>query len=147
MAETKRLNVLVTGATGQVGFATVSELLKRFPNELNVIAAVRDLKRTEKLRALDSSLTIREINTNSLQKVFEGVDVAFIIAPSSLDKAEVVTALAAAAKQAGVKHIVALSVLVADIESLIFGKLLTGSNILSRKILVFRSRFCAQRCS
>lgn len=77
-------NVLVLGATGNVGKATTQELLKIASSKpVRVIAAVRDLKKAADLASAGAEL--RHFNFDdaaSLSAVFSGVDAALIVPPN-----------------------------------------------------------------
>jgi uncharacterized protein YbjT (DUF2867 family) len=106
--------ILVLGATGNVGSQVVKELVEV---GTNVRAAVRS---PQKAAALESDkVSLAEFDTNkpdTFDTAFADVDKVFLITPLIPNLVEVQTNLVAAAKKAGVKHIVKLSGMGAEIE-------------------------------
>lgn len=98
--------ILVTGATGTVG-SEVVKALAGSPHRVRVAA------RGEKAAALQrAGLETVEMDfrrPESVNAALKGVDRAFLLTALTPDMAEVGTLFVAAAKQAGVKHIVRLS--------------------------------------
>ncbi|ALJ01430.1 SDR family oxidoreductase [Rufibacter tibetensis] len=107
--------ILVTGATGTVGSATVKALSAL---GANVRAGVHSLIKGDNLKRLPG-VDLTEINFSrpeSLAVAFTGVGTAFLITPFAQDQVEMAQQLVDAAKAAGVKHVVRLSVIGADAE-------------------------------
>ncbi|HEX8904304.1 MAG TPA: SDR family oxidoreductase [Longimicrobiaceae bacterium] len=107
--------ILVTGATGKVGSALVEQLAARGE-------AVRVLARSpEKARAqLPAGVEVAQGDLKdrpSLDAAFAGVDRLFLLAATDRQQVEMERNAIDAAKRAGVKHIVKLSVLGADEQS------------------------------
>ena len=108
--------ILVTGATGTIGSQVVSALKGR--NDVTVRAAVRSAAKAEALKGgnvtpVDFEFTRPEL----LQKAVEGVDRIFLVTPFSEDQVDLAARLVDAATVAGVKHIVKLSAMGADMLS------------------------------
>ena len=106
MAQFKDQTLLVTGAAGQFGRLAVEELLAR--GATKVIAGTRDPAKLADLAA--RGVTVRKIDFDDvagLASGFAGVDRVLIISTDGIGRrAEQQSAAVAAAKAAGVKHIV-----------------------------------------
>lgn len=106
MAQFGNQTLLVTGAAGQFGRIAVEELLAR--GATKVIAGTRDPAKLADLAA--RGVTVRKIDFDdaaSLASGFAGVDRVLIISTDGIGKRVAQqTAAVAAAKAAGVKHIV-----------------------------------------
>lgn len=106
MAQFKDQTLLVTGAAGQFGRIAVEELLAR--GATKVIAGTRDPAKLADLAA--RGVTVRKIDFDDvagLASGFAGVDRVLIISTDGIGRrAEQQSAAVAAAKAAGVKHIV-----------------------------------------
>lgn len=76
--------ILVTGATGQLGKATVDELLKRVPaGDISVL--VRDLSKGEELKAIGVKVIQGDYNDYaSLVTAFKGVDKLYFVSSSDV---------------------------------------------------------------
>ena len=106
MAQFKDQTLLVTGAAGKFGRIAVEELLAR--GATKVIAGTRDPAKLADLAA--RGVTVRKVDFDdaaSLPAAFAGVDRVLIVSTDGIGRrVEQQTAAVAAAKQAGVKHIV-----------------------------------------
>jgi NAD(P)H dehydrogenase (quinone) len=106
MAQYKDQTLLVTGAAGQFGRLAVEELLAR--GATKVIAGTRDPAKLADLAA--RGVTVRKVDFDdaaSLASGFAGVDRVLIISTDGIGKRVAQqTAAVAAAKAAGVNHIV-----------------------------------------
>jgi NAD(P)H dehydrogenase (quinone) len=106
MAQYKDQTLLVTGAAGQFGRLAVEELLAR--GATKIIAGTRDPAKLADLAA--RGVTVRKVDFDdaaSLASSFAGVDRVLIISTDGIGKRVAQqTAAVAAAKAAGVKHIV-----------------------------------------
>lgn len=106
--------ILISGATGTVGRALVTQL-----NEAGVSfrALVRNLAKAEDL-APGAELVAGDFdNPESLQAALNGVERAFLLPPFTPDAAELQRNFITAAKAAGVQHVVKLSVIDASLDS------------------------------
>jgi NAD(P)H dehydrogenase (quinone) len=106
MAQFKDQTLLVTGAAGQFGRIAVEELLAR--GATKVIAGTRDPAKLADLAA--RGVTVRKVDfddAGSLAAGFAGIDRVLIISTDGIGKRVAQqTAAVAAAKAAGVKHII-----------------------------------------
>lgn len=98
--------ILVTGATGNLGTATVQFLLKKVPAD-QVAVLVRDEHKAADLKALGVDVRIGNYHDkDSLVKAFSGVEKLLLISSSDLeDRLGQQQRVVDAAKEAGVKHI------------------------------------------
>ncbi|MFL6351801.1 MAG: SDR family oxidoreductase [Bryobacteraceae bacterium] len=107
--------ILVTGATGTNGRELVDELNKR---GVPFRAMLRDLK---KRSVLPQGVEVVEgdfAKPQTLARALEGVDHAFLVSPPAEQSAQLEKNFIAAAKNAGVSHVVKLSVIAADLHSI-----------------------------
>jgi NAD(P)H dehydrogenase (quinone) len=103
--------ILVTGATGHLGRATVEFLLDKVPAaEIAVLA--RDLQKASDLKALGVDVRIGDYSDyDSLVKAFHGVDKLLLVSGNDIaNRAAQHESVVKAAKEAGVKHLVYTSV-------------------------------------
>ncbi len=106
--------ILVMGATGNVGSQVVKQLADA---GANVRAAVRSPRKAESLKSERVSLT--EFDTDkpeTIEAAFQGVDKVFLLTPLVPNMVELSANLVAAAKKAGVKHIIKSSGMGAEVE-------------------------------
>jgi NAD(P)H dehydrogenase (quinone) len=99
-----KTRILVMGATGQVGGAVVSELVKE--TKVEVVAAARDVGKAGLLGVPVVHLDLDRIET--FAPALEGVDSVFMATGYTIDMLRQSKDLVNAAKRAGVKHIVHL---------------------------------------
>lgn len=99
--------ILVTGATGGLGRATIDSLVKKIPAK-EIIALVRDSEKAADL--IEKGVVIKEgdyLDYNSLVAAFQGVEkVILISAPTFTDRITQQTNVINAAKEAGVSHLI-----------------------------------------
>ncbi len=108
--------MLVTGATGSVG----SELVKMLAAKgVAFRALVRSDKNTEQLAVLPGAeIVVGDLgDTASITQALRGIDRAFLLTNSSEEAESLQSGFVDAAQHAGVRHIVKLSQLHADIHS------------------------------
>lgn len=100
-------NILVTGATGQLGKAVTENLLKK-ANPLNVYGLVRDDAKATDLIPKHSHVKLGDYNDySSLLLAFKGIDKLYMISGNDLAKrTQQHYNVVDAAVEAGVKHII-----------------------------------------
>jgi NAD(P)H dehydrogenase (quinone) len=100
--------ILVTGATGHFGKATIDFLLKKGIAANEISALVRDETKAQDLKEKGVTLKIGDYdNYNSLVEAFKGIDkLLFISSPNFLNRSQQQEGVVKAAQQEGVKHIV-----------------------------------------
>ncbi|HJQ27250.1 MAG TPA: SDR family oxidoreductase [Blastocatellia bacterium] len=104
--------ILVTGSTGTVG----SELVKHLAaNGVRVRAAVQPTSKLERIKQAGAEPFVMNFNdAASIRAALEGIEKAFLITPVIPDQAAAAARFVAAAKDAGLKHLVKLSAIGAD---------------------------------
>ena len=106
--------ILVTGATGNVGGAVVRHLLARaaVPKDIRVRAAVRDpAAAVKQFDARVEAVALDFLQPESFAPALAGVTALFLLRPPALARVrKTLCALVDAAEQAGVGHVVFLSV-------------------------------------
>lgn len=107
--------ILVAGATGTVGTQTVMQLIAA---GARVRALVRDSAKAKPLEAMGAELAVGDLaEPTTLEAPFRGVEKAFLIPPVDERAVQMHDHFVQAAKRAGTRHIVKLSVLGADFDS------------------------------
>ena len=107
--------VFVIGASGNIGLATLHVLSTKYTDKVEIRAGVRDPDKADKVKAIAGVNVVKAAQGDKTQlvKVFEGVTSLFIVVPGTENRTELSTKTAEAAKEAGVKHLVVVSVLTA----------------------------------
>lgn len=116
--------IVLVGASGCVGKATVSALVRR-AGPSNVVVATRNPADPTAAWFKEQGLCVMRGGLNdpaSLLPLFEGASAVYLIAPSTADRAELVLNGINAARTAGVSNLLVLSVATADDLSTVFGK-------------------------
>lgn len=105
--------ILITGATGQFGQATIDFLLKKGINPNEISALARTAEKAEPLKAKGINIKLGDYNNiNSLNEAFKGVEQLFLISSSDLNnRTEQHQNAINAASEAGVKHVIYTSFL------------------------------------
>ena len=100
--------ILVTGATGHLGKATVDFLLQKGVTPASIAVLVRDEKKAAEFQKKGVTLTLGDYdNYNSLVNAFKGVDKLFFISASDVfNRSKQHENVVNAAKESGVSHIV-----------------------------------------
>ena len=109
--------VFVIGATGNIGSATVTALAEKYTDKVEIRAGVRIPDKADKLKAI-AGITIVKAEMgkkDELLNTFKGVNALYIVTPPTLNRAELTIATAEAAKEAGVKAVVVVSGITADL--------------------------------
>lgn len=105
-------NVLVTGATGNIGKEVVHFLSKY--SKLHIKAGVRDVGQSQRLFETEYNIAYSHFdfeNKTTFKRVFVGVDILFLLRPPHItDIQQVFAPLLKEAKNAGVAKVVFLSV-------------------------------------
>lgn len=115
------MNILITGATGNVGRQVVhclSEINTKKNLQHKVIIADRDTDRAKEAFGNDSNLSFRHFDfddTKSFSSSFEGIDIMFLLRPPQISEVDkYFRPLFDEAKSKGIRKIVFLSVQGAD---------------------------------
>ncbi|MEO8254642.1 MAG: SDR family oxidoreductase [Flavobacterium sp.] len=101
--------ILVTGATGNLGKATIDSLLDKGISPSDITALVRDETKSAELKSKGLQIKIGDYqNFESLKRAFQGVDKLLLVSSSSdIDKRfEQHKNAIDAAKEAGVAHLI-----------------------------------------
>ena len=105
------LNILITGATGNIGIEVIKCLQKSLI-PLNIIAAARDATDNVKLKAYN--ITVKEFDltdASTFADAFKNIDVLFLLRPPQISSVKkYFLPLIKSAIQTKIKHIVFLSV-------------------------------------
>lgn len=111
-------NILITGATGNVGFEIVKQLLAPADRNTRLRAAVRSINDAVKVIGQRAELVEMDYSKpDSLSKAINGINKLFLLTPFEPNMVELSYNLISEAKKAGtVKHIVKQSVMSADAE-------------------------------
>jgi uncharacterized protein YbjT (DUF2867 family) len=103
------MTILVSGATGNIGGEVTRHLLDR---KASIRALVRDLKKADPLEAQGVEVTQGDFSQpETLDAALQGIDTAFLVMPNDRHQIELECNFIDAAKRAGVRHLVKLSVL------------------------------------
>jgi len=109
--------ILITGATGNVGLATLKLLeSKNYPG-IEVVAAVRDIERARKIDEITNCnfCHFEFDEPSTYDKALEGVTKIVLIRPNQVsDVSRYIFPFLAKAEQLGVKHIVFISIVGAE---------------------------------
>lgn len=118
------MSIAVVGSTGAVGSAAIKALAALTPPP-DILAIARSVEAAAELFADLPTVTAvagSAADARGLRKALAGAEVAFLNAPPTEDRAELIIAAAAAAKAAGVERLVVLSVATAGYVRTCFGK-------------------------
>lgn len=109
--------ILITGATGNVGLATLKLLeSKNFPG-VEVVAAVRDIERARKIEGIENCnfCHFEFDEPTTYDKALEGVTKIVLIRPNQVyDVSKYIFPFLAKAELSGVRHIVFISIVGAE---------------------------------
>ena len=116
--------VFVIGASGNIGLASLQSLSSLYSNQLEIRAGVRDPDKAEKVKALPGVIVVKAIqgDKEQLVKIFTEVNCVFIVTPPTENRAELAIKTAEAAKEAGVEHLLVVSVPLIELTDIIVGK-------------------------
>ena len=100
--------ILITGATGHFGKASIDHLLKKGIPAHTIAAWVRDEAKATELKAKGIQIRLGDYNNYaSLQSAFAGIDKLLLVSSSDLqDRLKQQENAVKAAREAGVKHII-----------------------------------------
>ncbi|MBE9601587.1 SDR family oxidoreductase [Pedobacter sp. MC2016-24] len=97
--------ILVTGASGHLGKATIDSLLKKVPAK-QVVALVRDKNKADNLKAKGVQVRVGDYtDPSSIISALEGIEDLLLVSSSSLDRLQDHKNVIDAAKEKGLKHI------------------------------------------
>ena len=116
--------VFVIGATGNIGTAAVASLAAKYTDKVEIRAGARNPDKADKLKAI-AGITIVKAEMgkkDELVNTFKGVNALYIVTPSTQNRTELAIVTAEAAKEAGVKAVVVVSVATADLTDTLFGR-------------------------
>lgn len=107
-----RPRILVTGASGTVGSDVVRLLCDR---QVPSVAVVRDAGKADAIEAYCAAVKVADFrDAASVRDAMEGTDKLLLITPMTADQVELGDTLIAAADDAGVDHVVKLSIIGAE---------------------------------
>jgi NAD(P)H dehydrogenase (quinone) len=113
-----KIMILVTGATGNLGKATINSLLNKGISADNIVALVRDESKSTEFKSKGIQVRIGDYqNFESLKSAFEGVDKLLLISSSAeiAQRFEQHKNVINAAKESGVNHIIYTSFAMKDL--------------------------------
>lgn len=109
--------ILVTGATGRLGKATIEHLLKNTAAE-NIVAFARDIEKAKVLVEIGIEVRIGNFdNPPSLDHAMQGIDKLLLISGVEMNRLQQHKNVVDAAKKAGVRHIVYTSISQRDLDN------------------------------
>ena len=115
--------VFVIGASGNIGTAAVQSLAKKYSDKVEIRAGVRIPDKADKLRTIPGVVVVQATmgDKENLKSTLKGVDALYIVTPGVENRAQLTIATAEAAKDAGVKYLLVVSVSTARLTSTIYG--------------------------
>ena len=116
--------VFVIGATGSIGAATVLSLSREYAERAEIRAGVRHPEKAAKLKLPGVTLVRAKMGdeTGSLVETLRGVDALFIVTPGHEKRVALTISTASAAAAAGVKFVLVVSAIMAEMSDSIFGR-------------------------
>ena len=109
--------ILVTGATGHLGSAVVSHLLKNTAAS-NIVAFARDENKANHLREKGIEVRLGTYdNISSLDLAMQGIEKVLLISGNGPTRLQQHKNVVAAAKKAGIKHIVFTTIALKDMKT------------------------------
>ena len=104
--------VFVIGASGFVGSATVRALAEKYADKVEIRAGVRQPDKADKLKNIVGVTVVQATmgDNESLKGILNGVDALYIVTPGAENCSQLAISTAEAAKEVGVKHLMAVSV-------------------------------------
>lgn len=117
--------VFVIGASGYIGAATVQSLASKYSDKVEIRAGVdlRNPDKVDKLKAIPGVTVVQAAmgDKENLKITLRGVDSLYIVTPRVENRAQLTIATAEAAKDAGVKYLLVVSVSMVRLSDTIFG--------------------------
>ena len=115
--------VLVIGASGNIGAATVAALAAKYADKVEIRAGVRNPDKADKLKAIAGVSVVQATmgDKERLRSILKEVSILYIVTPSVENRVQLVTATAESAKEADVKFLLVVSGLTANITNSIIG--------------------------
>lgn len=83
--------ILITGATGNLGQETIKELLKMKNNDLEIVAAVRNIGKAKKEFSKFEGIKFRKfdfMDQQSMETSLEGIDKVLLVRPPAISQVE-----------------------------------------------------------
>ena len=116
--------VFVIGASGNVGAATVSVLAAKYADKVEIRAGVRNPDKAPQSIKVPSVNIVKALmgDTENLKVSLRGVDALFIVTPGAENRAALTISTAEAAKEAGVKFILVVSIPTVPYSNILFGR-------------------------
>lgn len=117
--KTKLETILVTGATGNVGSELIKQLFKEKSN-FNIKAAVHLVENAKKVEG--AGIDVIQVDYNkpeTLREALRDIDRLFFVPPESPNAIEHASNIVDEVKKSEIKHVVKLSALGADVESVV----------------------------
>ena len=115
--------VFVIGASGNIGQATIQALSSKYADILEIRAGVRNPDKADKLKLPGVTIVQAQMgDKDTLINTFKGVDALYIVTPGTENRAALTIHTAEAAKEAGVKFILVVSLPTASLTDTIFGQ-------------------------
>ena len=115
--------VLVIGASGTIGTATVAALAANYADKVEIRAGVRNPDKADKLKAIAGVSVVQATmgDKDTLKITLKDVSALYIVTPSVDSRIELATVTAEVAKEAGVKFVMVVSGFLAELPDTILG--------------------------
>ena len=115
--------VFVIGASGNIGQATIQALSSKYADKLEIRAGVRNPDKADKLKLPGVTIVQAQMgDKDTLINTFKGVDALYIVTPGAKNRVALTIPTAEAAKEAGVKFILVVSIPTVNHTDTIFGQ-------------------------
>ncbi|EAR98696.1 Trk system potassium uptake protein TrkA, amine-terminal domain protein (macronuclear) [Tetrahymena thermophila SB210] len=113
--------ILVLGATGYIGSATVKTLANL---KANVTAGVRDPSKAKELQDSGSKVIKADMSQSQaeLARILSNYTSVYLVTPGHIDRTQITINAIQAAKQANVQYLLVVSVTCADNQDVLFGR-------------------------
>ncbi|EAR98695.1 Trk system potassium uptake protein TrkA, amine-terminal domain protein (macronuclear) [Tetrahymena thermophila SB210] len=116
--------ILVLGATGNIGSATVKTLASR---KANVTAGVRDPSKAKELQNSGAQVIKADMSQNQaeLAKIISNYNAVYLVTPGHIDRTQITINAIQAARQANIQYVLLVSIPCADNQNILFGRQFT----------------------